>query len=437
MLLPYVKHSEHPSARLLCSDCFGRGWALHAKAHVVAGYKNSSNTHFIDAQCYIAVMYRVFSLLALVSMASPAFPAPPQKSFDEVVKQATSARNEDRANEAIGLYREAVKMRPSWDEGWLWLGTVLYDQDRFPEAQDSFAHFVAIKPQPGPAWAMKGLCEFEMHDYPQARTDLQTWGRGDIRGGGDLTEVAAFHWAMLLTRQGEFVRALYMLADRARHDGESPPLIEAMGLASLRMPNLPEDYPAEFRERVWLAGKSAFYASMHDYARSEEYSQRLLSKYGQQPEVHYLEGTHRLFELKPADAAQEFRKELQISPQHSPAMLELARIDIDTGDQAEALSLARHATEIDPANPDAHHIFGRALLAAGQTKEGSQELEAAEKLAPNNAAVHFHLATAYKELGRREDADREMSTFVSLKKKSQDLDSGDRRDAKPSLEAPE
>jgi len=64
-------------------------------------------------------------------------------------------------------------------------------------------------------------------------------------------------------------------------------------------------------------------------------------------------------------------------------------------------------------------------------------LEAAERLAPNNAAIHFHLATAYKELGRKQDADREMSTYVSLKEKSQDLDSGERRDAKPSLEAPE
>jgi len=435
--LPDVNHSERRSAMVLGSSRLRRGWTQHAKARVQSGSRDSSTAHSIDAQCYIAVMYRVFPLLALVSMASPAFPAPPQKSFDEVVKQATSARHEDRTNEAIGLYREAVKMRPSWDEGWLLLGTVLYDQDRFPEAQDSFAHFVTIKPQPGPAWAMKGLCEFEMHDYSQARTDLQTWGRGDIRGGGELTEVAAFHWAMLLTRQGEFVRALYMLADRARQDGESPPLVEAMGLASLRMPNLPVDYPAEFRERVWLAGKSAFYASVHDYARSEEYSHRLLSKYGQQPEVHYLEGTHRLFELKPAEAAQEFRKELQISPQHAPAMLELARIDIDAGDQAEALSLARRATEIDPANPDAHHILGRALLEAGQAKEGSQELEAAERLAPDNPAVHFHLATAYKELGRKQDADREMSTYAALKKKSLDLDSGERRDAVPSLEAPE
>ena len=119
----------------------------------------------------------------------------------------------------------------------------------------------------------------------------------------DLTEVAAFHWALLLTRQGRFAQALYVLADRAQRKGESPLLVEAMGLASLRMPNLPEDYSPEFRERVWLAGKAAFYVSLHDFARGQEYSRRLLAEYGQQPEVHYLQGTLLKFQLEPAKAA--------------------------------------------------------------------------------------------------------------------------------------
>ncbi|MGP8251156.1 MAG: tetratricopeptide repeat protein [Terracidiphilus sp.] len=383
-------------------------------------------------------MYRVFPLLALVSMASTATPAPPIRNFDEVVKQAASARNGDRTIEAIGLYREAVGMRPSWDEGWLWLGNLLYDQDRFPEAQDSFAHFVAITPKPGPAWAMKGLCEYETRDFAQAMNDLQTWVSGDFHGSDDLTEVATFHWALLLTRQGEFARALYVLADRAQRRGESPPLVEAMGLASLRMPSLPEDYPPELRERVWLAGKAAFYMSQRDYPRGQEYSQRLLARYGQQPEVHYLQGTLLNFYLKPAEAAQEFRKELQISPEHVPAMLELARIDIDSGDLAEADSLARLAVEIQPTNPDTRHILGRVLLAAGKANESLQELEKAEQLAPKNAEIHFHLATAYRLLGRKEDAEREMAAYVSIKKKWLEFtNSAERQNAERPLEPPE
>ncbi len=362
-------------------------------------------------------MLRLFSLLALLCMAAPAVPAPPQKSFDEIARQADTARKADRMTEAIGLYREAVRLRPSWSEGWLWLGNLLYDQDRFQEAQVSFAHFVANEPKPGPVWALKGLCEFELREYAHSREDLETWAHGSFHGSDDMTDVAAFHWALLLTRERHFAQALYLLADRAQHKGESPLLVEAMGLASLRMPNLPEDYPPELREQVWLAGKAAFYTSGHEFARGQEYSHRLLAAYGQQPNVHYFQGTMLRHQRQAAEAAQEFRRELQISPQHSPAMLELAQIDIDLSQLVEAESLARHAAQIEPTNPDAHHILGRVLLAAGRVKESATELELAEKLAPDVSAIHFHLAKAYQGLGRKEDAEREMAAYVSIKKK--------------------
>jgi tetratricopeptide (TPR) repeat protein len=383
-------------------------------------------------------MFRVFHLAALLSFGVSASTSPPQKAFDEIAKQADSARIASRMTEAIGLYREGIRLRPSWSEGWLWLGNLLYDEDRFPEAQASFAHFVTLVPKPGPAFALKGLCEFEIRDFDRASQDLQAWAHGDFRGSTDLIEVAAFHWALLLTRQRRFDEALYVLADRAQRDGESPVLVEAMGLASLRMPSLPEDYYAELREPVWLAGKAALYVSLHDFARGQEYSHRLLAEYGQQPNVHYLQGTLLKFQLKPAEAAQEFRKELDISPQHVPAMLELAQFDIDSSNLTEAVSLSRHAVEIESANPDTHHVLGRALLAAEQTKESVQELESAERLAPQSSVVHSHLAAAYRKLGRNEDAQREMDAFVSIKKREGDLDrAAGGRNAMHPLEPPQ
>jgi tetratricopeptide (TPR) repeat protein len=383
-------------------------------------------------------MFLVLSLAALLPLGVSASASPPQKGFDEIARQADSARIADRMTEAIGFYREGVRLRASWSEGWLWLGNLLYDQDRYSEAQASFAHFVALAPKPGPVWALKGLCEFEMRDFDRSSQDLQTWVHGDFHGSGDLTEVAAFHWALLQTHQGHFAQALYVLADRSQRGGESPVLVEAMGLASLRMPNLPEDYSPEFRERVWLAGKAAFYVSLHDFARGQEYSRRLLAEYGQQPDVHYFQGTLLKFQLEPAKAAQEFRKELEISHQHVPAMLELAQFEIDGSDLTEALSLARHAIEIEPTNPDTHHILGRALLAAGQAKESAQELESAERLAPQSSAIHFHLAAAYRELGRKEDAQREMNAYVSIKKREGNLDrAAGGRDTEHPLEGPQ
>lgn len=77
-------------------------------------------------------MLPVFPLLVLLSTAVSAAPLPPQESFDEVAREADSARKADRMTEAIGFYREAVQLRPTWSEGWVWLGNLLYDQDRYP-----------------------------------------------------------------------------------------------------------------------------------------------------------------------------------------------------------------------------------------------------------------------------------------------------------------
>jgi len=386
---------------------------------------------------------RAFPVLALLSLAAQAAPSPllqspPEQSFDQIMQQAESARAANRVSEAIVLYRQAVQLRPSWSDGWMWLGDLLYEQDRFPEAQDSFAHFLAITPAPGPAWAMKALCEFEMRDYSHSLEDFETWMHGGNQGNEALTDVAEFHMALLLTRERYFDRALSLLTERAHRSGETPLLVEAMGLASLQMPNLPGDYPPGLREQVWLAGKAMFYLSKQEFERAQTYSHRLQVDYGQQPQVHYINGLLLKAQSKSDQASQEFQTELQISPRNSQAMLELATIDIDKGKLQEAMSLSQQAVQIDSANPETHRVLARALQAGGQTKASAQELESAGKLAPENAAIHFQLATAYQRLGRKQDAQREMSTYLAMKKKRPAQDGSVKmQDASPSLEAPQ
>jgi tetratricopeptide (TPR) repeat protein len=359
---------------------------------------------------------------ALLSVAAWAAPSAPQKSFDAVEREAESARMAGRLNEAIGLYREGVRLHPSWNQGWWWLGNLFYEQDRFPEAQASFTHFTAITPKPGAAWAFLGLCDYEVRDYTHSMEHFQRWMDGRGQGSSDLLDVASFHWALLLTRQGRFGRALYLLAGRATRKGESPLLVEAMGLASMRMTNLPEDYPPERREQVWLAGKAAFYASQHHFDRAREYFRRLLAEYGNLPNVHYFQGTLYKLHSRPDEAEREFRRELEVSPRHAAAMLELAQIDLDRDNSANAESLARQAVQLEPMNPDTHYILGRALLDAGRARESAQELERAERLGPEDAAIHFHLAAVYRGLGRKQDAERENSAYMSLRKRDGTLD---------------
>jgi predicted Zn-dependent protease len=143
----------------------------------------------------------------------------------------------------------------------------------------------------------------------------------------------------------------------------------------------------------------------------------LLAEYGKQPEVHFLVGSLLNFQIKPAEAAVEFQKELDINPRHIPAMLKLAEIDLESGKLSEAETLARNSVTIETRNPETHLILGRVLLVTGKVKEAALEFEAAERLAPNSSVIHFNLATAYQRLGEKAQAEREIAMYKSITEK--------------------
>ena len=374
--------------------------------------------------CMILPMQAPLLLLLLVLTAAfPGLCPAAQKSFDDIARAAEAARSADRLQDAIRLYSQGVNLHPSWQDGWWWLGSLYYEQDRFPEAARPLACFVGLAPKPGPAYAFLALSEYETKDYAGALEHFQQWALAGSPGTEELIDVASFHWALLLTRESHFVQALYLLTAKAQRRGGSPALTEAMGLASLRMARLPEDCPPDWRERVWLAGKAAFFASVvpHQFDRAQDYEDKLLLHYDQAPDVHYFRGTLFGFQKKREQAKTEYRQELRISPQHAPAMMELARLDLDDGQLAEALLLAKRADGLEPKNPAAHHILGQALFAGGHLQEGARELETARQMAPDSASIRFHLMTVYQKLGRTKDAEREMAVFETLKGKREVL----------------
>jgi len=357
------------------------------------------------------------SLFFFFPAGAPQAP-PPQRNFEQIARQAEEARAADRLPDAIRLYRGGVKLRPSWSQGWWGLGSIYYEEDRFPEALEAFMRFIATsKKDVAPAYAFLGLCEYETHDYVHASEHFGIWVRKGLPGNTQLIDVASFHWALLLTREGQFVQALFLLEEKAKRYGVSPLLAEAMGLASLRMKNLPEDYPLERREMVWLAGEASAYGSLHDFDRAHEFAGRLVAHYGQEPNVHYLNGTIYSFEQKTEEAAEEFRQELRVSPNHAPAMIQLAFIDLQDSRLEEAMSMAKQAVALEAKDPLAHYALGRVLLATEHFQEGANELEIAKELAPASAKVRFQLARAYRRLGRKADAERESAVFEALKDK--------------------
>jgi tetratricopeptide (TPR) repeat protein len=352
----------------------------------------------------------MFAFLAIVAISTAVQTA---ADFDAVRSQAEEARAAGRVADAIALFERALAMQPSWTEGYWNLGTIYYDADRHRECRDAFARLLEQEPAHGAAWAFRGLCEFKLAEFAPA---LEHLNQAKQLGVGDdvaFQAVVGYHRAILLARGDEFERAFDIAAAFVRGGNTSPEILEALGIAMLRLPRLPLELTASQRDMVQLAGKAGAYSIGMDRTAAERAFEQLVSRYADVPNVHFVYGNF-LSNDRPAEALEQFKIELTRSPTNAQARVQIAQELIKEGDFAGAAPYAADAARFAPRNFMARKILGQVKLQAGDAASAIVELEAARALEPSSPSVRFHLARAYQRAGRTEDANRERAEFKRL-----------------------
>jgi tetratricopeptide (TPR) repeat protein len=355
------------------------------------------------------------SLFASSLLAGQQDTTPPLENFDQLVKAAEKARDENRSEEAIRLFRRALAIHPDSEQALWYLGTLLYEREQYAAARDALRQFVTVRQDAGPAFGLLGICEFQLRQYPRALDHLQ---RAMLRGMGDrkeLVQAVFYDVAILLTREERFDDSIDMLAKMLASGPPDPALVEPAGLAGLRLPLLPTEIPADRRELVKLAGEAVLALQTQRYEAADSAFRRLASEYLNEPGVHFLYGAY-LMQLHPKDSVAEFERELEISPSHVLARVRLAELLITQRDFGRALELARQAIKLDPKRASAHMLAGEALLAAGNSADGVKELEVAREDDPGIIRIHWDLLRAYAAAGRKEDAEREKQEMERLQR---------------------
>jgi tetratricopeptide (TPR) repeat protein len=336
-----------------------------------------------------------------------------ESEFDRFVKLADEARLSERLDEAISLYGQALKIKPKWPEGWWYIGAIFYQKDVYPPARDAFQNLVALEPERGPAWAMLGLCEFQTGEFQRAAISLERARSLGVRDHSELAVVVRYHTALLYIRFEYFENAYETLTEFTGVGNESAKVIEAFGLALLRLPFLPNEIPPPQREKILIAGRAGYSMAARRMEDARAAFEMLLAQYPNDPNIHYPFGVYML--SQDADLAmKEFKRELEISPSHFPAMVQMAFEYLKRDQFEEALPLAEKAVQLAPKLFAARNVLGRVLLELGQIDRAVKELEAGVKLAPSSPEMHFALARAYTRAGKKEEAAREREIFKKL-----------------------
>jgi tetratricopeptide (TPR) repeat protein len=359
------------------------------------------------------------ALLPLVLLlASPAGQAPPasKEGFDALARRAGEARDAGRTPEAVVLYRKAVETRADWDEGWWYLGVLLYESRKCDEAEPAFARFLELKPQAGPGWVIRGVCAYDRGEFPQSIEWIQKGVDLGLGANAELQRVAAARLAFACVKNGQFELAIQPLTLLSRLAPDAPGLVEATGLALLRLPLLPSEVPPERRDLVQKLGRAG---SHHLGRRGEEAAklyEELVAAYPEEPRVRYAYGVFLLRSGNDKGLA-ELRRAVELRPDDVMTRLEIAFELLLHGDYAEAREHAAKAVEQAPSLFAARNALGRALVELGELDAGIRELEEAVRLAPESPETHFTLARAYARAGRAEDAARERAVFTEMEER--------------------
>ncbi|MGA7410342.1 MAG: tetratricopeptide repeat protein, partial [Bryobacteraceae bacterium] len=194
-------------------------------------------------------------LLLLVPRGDqPAAHTKTSPAFETLSRQAVAARDAGHLDEAVALFRRALKLKPDWDEGWWNIGSIAYDRDQYTDCAQSFEQLTALKRDSAPAWTMSGLCEYRLRHFDSAVRSLEQAERLGFQEPQELAKSARLHLALVLIKTGKFEKAINVLADLTRFGGKTSQVIAAAGIAGLRQHWLPSEVPESERAKVMLLG---------------------------------------------------------------------------------------------------------------------------------------------------------------------------------------
>jgi tetratricopeptide (TPR) repeat protein len=137
---------------------------------------------------------------------------------------------------------------------------------------------------------------------------------------------------------------------------------------------------------------------------AEEYGQKAIALDPKLPMAHFLLGELYLYQSKMPEAIAALQAELAINPGYAAVYYKLG----------DAYSRTQ---KFDEAETGPFILMGKVLEKKGETELAVRALQKAISMEPNNAIPHHLLGQAYRELGRAEDAERELKLAEQLQMK--------------------
>jgi len=155
---------------------------------------------------------------------------------------------------------------------------------------------------------------------------------------------------------------------------------------------------------------------------AEEYAKKAVELDPKLPLAHSLLGETYLYKSRLPEATEQFQKELELNPGDAAIYYKLADAYTRSQKYEEAEKLLQRSIWLDASSTGPYILMGKVLEKKGEPALAARALQRALAMDPNNPIPHHLLGLAYRDLGRTEDAERELKLSEQLQ---------NRTDAKP------
>jgi tetratricopeptide (TPR) repeat protein len=362
----------------------------------------------------------IFGIGLFLVSAVKSFPqsASPAQQIATHSSQAQQFLKNSRPDLAAREYSAIIALDPNNVEAHTNLGVLLYFNADYAKAAPQLRAALKLRPDLWKTEALLGMAEKRLGQTAEARADLENvFSRIDeqklrIETGMQLIEI--YYASRDLDKAAAVINVLRQLkpADPdilyAAHKIYADQADETM--LSLAMAD-PESARMHQLMGDELARQGNIEGAIKNYRDALKADPHL-------PGVHF-----RLAEMlnnssgsTDREAAEkEYMAALADDPGDAKAECRLGEIAFGRSDLKNASVHFSKAVEMVPDDAEANLGLARTLMSMQEPQKAAKYLEHAVKLDPYNSAIHFRLASLYRQMGRSADAEHEIAEFKRLR----------------------
>ncbi|HVZ16217.1 MAG TPA: FG-GAP-like repeat-containing protein, partial [Terriglobales bacterium] len=167
-------------------------------------------------------------------------------------------------------------------------------------------------------------------------------------------------------------------------------------------------------EAFRLNNLGAAYMNQQEFAKAQRYFEQAAQADPKFEEAKLNQGIALLNLQKTEQALPFLQDAIKRNPRNARAWYNLGLLYKNSGDAKSAVEAFQHAVESAPNDPDSHYFLGLTLSQSGENEKAIKEFEQAIKLNQFHASAEFGIATAYRRLGKQNEAKQHLVRFQHL-----------------------